>query len=120
MTEPRRTVRRKTYTAETGLVYQYYFVGQRRALREPATEFVFDVSSDRQVRFSVSVFISVDVLARWRTAHRRNLSDAEVYAAAKMRLLRAFDQVEELFRQGRRLDIDTTDLEELLGSLGVE
>ena len=120
MTDQSRTVRLKTYTADTGLVYQYYFVGKRRALRESATEFVFDVSNDRHVRFSVSVFMPDSALAGWRTAHRRVLGDAEVYAAAKMRLLKAFDQVEDLFGQGRRQDVDSGELEALLDDLGVE
>ena len=120
MTEQPRTVRLKTYTAETGLVYQYYFVGKRRALQETAAEFVFDVSSDRQVRFSVSVFIPESALATWRLGHNRNLADAEIYAAAKMRLLRAFDAIEDLFGEGRRLDVDSAGLEDLLKSLGIE
>ena len=48
------TVRRvKTYTAQTGYVYEYYFVGSRAALDgdpfAPSTEFIFDVSSDRKI-----------------------------------------------------------------------
>jgi hypothetical protein len=38
----------KTYTAETGFVYQYYFVGKREALpgaeEGPACEYIFDVT----------------------------------------------------------------------------
>lgn len=120
MSDPPRTARLKTYTAETGVVYQYYFVGKRRALSEAAVEFVFDVSSDTHVRYSVSVFLPDDVIAGWAAAHGRELSDSEIYAAAKMRLLRAFDQVEDLFRQGRRLEVDTSGLGNLLGMLGVE
>src|SRR5438445_251084 len=44
--------RMKTYTAETGYVYQYYFVGKREALPQapeaPAAEYVFDVTPDRK------------------------------------------------------------------------
>ena len=55
------TVRRmKTYTGEPGYVYQYYFVGKRPALpgesEAPASEYVFDVSSDRKTTYAVSVF----------------------------------------------------------------
>lgn len=120
MTEVSRTVRLKTYTAETGLVYQYYFVGKRGALGEAGTEFVFDVSSDRHVRFSVSVIVPDAVLARWSAAHGRDLAEAEVYAGAKMRLLQAFDALEDLFGQGRRLNVDSAGLEVLLSGLGVE
>lgn len=119
------TVRRlKTYTGAQGYVYQYYFVGQRAALPDdpeaPATEFVFDVTSDRKLTFAVSVFLPQGPLGEWNAAHGRPLNDAEQYAAAKMRLFKAFDEVEDVKGQGRRLSIDRGLLEEALGSLGVE
>lgn len=119
------TVRRvKTYTGAQGYVYQYYFVGKREALPEdteaPATEFVFDVTSDRKVTYSVSVFLPRGPLMEWSESHGRALNDAEQYAAVKMRLFRAFDEVEDVKADGRRLRIDTQLLEEALASLGVD
>lgn len=119
------TVRRlKTYTGAQGYVYQYYFVGKRPALADdpeaPATEFVFDVTSDRKVTYAVSVFLPESPLAAWNQAHGRPLNDAEHYAAAKLRLFRAFDELEDVKAKGRRLTIDTPLLEEALASLGVE
>jgi len=120
MTEAPRPARLKTYTAETGLVYQYYFVGKRKALDEPATEFVFDVSSDRKLRFSVSIFVPDTSVTIWGTTHGRPLVDAEIYAAAKMHLTRAFDEIEDLFARGRRVTVEAAGLEEALSTLGVE
>jgi hypothetical protein len=119
------TVRRlKTYTGAQGYVYQYYFVGKRAALAEdpeaPATEFVFDVTSDRKVTYAVSVFLPQATVETWSTAHGRALNDAEQYAAVKMRLFRAFDELEDVKGTGRRLSIDSALLEEALESLGVE
>ncbi len=119
------TVRRlKTYTGSQGYVYQYYFVGQRPALAEdaeaPATEFIFDVTSDRKLTYAVSVFLPDRTRTAWSQSHGRPLNDAEQYAAAKMRLFRAFDELEDVKGQGRRLSIDPGLLEEALGSLGVE
>ena len=119
------TVRRlKTYTGEKGYVYQYYFVGQRQALAEdaeaPATEFIFDVTSDRKLTYAVSVFLPDRTVAAWSQAHGRPLTEAEQYAAAKMRMFRAFDELEDVKAQGRRLTIDPGLLEEALTSLGVE
>jgi hypothetical protein len=119
------TVRRlKTYTGAQGYVYQYYFVGKRPALADdpeaPATEFVFDVTSDRKVTYAVSVFLPESTLAAWNQAHGRPLNDAEQYAAAKLRLFRAFDELEDVKCQGRRLSIDAGLLDEVLRSLGVE
>jgi hypothetical protein len=120
-----RTVRRlKTYAGTQGYVYQYYFVGQRAALADdpeaPAMEFVFDVTSDRKLTYAVSVFLPEKAVAAWAKAHGRPLTEAEQYAAAKLRLFRAFDELEDLKAHGRRLVIDVPVLEESLASLGVE
>lgn len=119
------TVRRlKTYTGAQGYVYQYYFVGKRPALADdpeaPATEFVFDVTSDRKLTYAVSVFLPETALVAWNQAHGRPLNDAEHYAAAKLRLFRAFDDLEDVKGHGRRLRIDVGLLDEVLRSLGVE
>ena len=114
----------KTYAGAQGYVYQYYFVGKRPALGDdpeaPATEFVFDVTSDRKLTYSVSVFLPQGAVDAWRQAHGRPLNDAEQYAAAKLRLFRAFDELEDVKTHGRRLTIDSAGLEEALASLGVE
>ncbi len=120
MTGPLKPVRLKTYTAETGLVYQYYFVGKRKALEGAATEFIFDVSPDRKLRFSVSILMPEESLAQWQVTHGRPLVDAEIYAAAKMQLLRSFDQIDDLLAEGRSLSVGPEALAELLTELGIE
>jgi hypothetical protein len=122
---PEKTVRRlKTYPGAQGYVYQYYFVGQRAALASdaeaPATEFVFDVTSDRKLTYAVSVFLPEKAVMAWAAAHGRPLTEPEKYAAAKLRLFRAFDELEDLKAHNRRLVIDSPSLEEALASLGVE
>ena len=120
-----KTIRRlKTYAGAQGYVYQYYFVGQRPALpndpEAPATEFVFDVTSDRKLTYAVSVFLPEKAVTAWASTHARPLTEAEQYAASKLRLFRAFDELEDLQAQGRRLFIDERLLEESLAKLGVE
>ncbi|HLW84166.1 MAG TPA: hypothetical protein VKR60_03065 [Candidatus Sulfotelmatobacter sp.] len=122
---PDKTVRRlKSYAGAQGYVYQYYFVGKRPALPDdpaaPATEFIFDVTSDRKLTYAISIFLSAEAVTAWSKAHNRPLSDAEQYAAAKLRLFRAFDDLEDVKALGRRLLIDASLLEEALASLGVE
>jgi hypothetical protein len=119
------TIRRlKTYAGTQGYVYQYYFVGKRDALANepeaPATEFVFDVTSDRKLTYAVSIFLPEKSVKAWADAHSRSLTDAEQYAAAKLRLFRAFDEVENVMTEGRRLVIDPAALAESLATLGVE
>jgi hypothetical protein len=120
------TIRRlKTYTGSQGYVYQYYFVGKRPAAgsdahESDAHEYIFDVTSDRKLTYSVSIFLSQQVLLAWAESHGRSLADSEQYAAVKMRLFRGFDELEDMQAQGRRLQIDEQALEESLASLGVE
>lgn len=114
----------KTYAGAQGYVYQYYFVGQRAALASdpeaPATEFVFDVTSDRKLTYAVSIFLPEKSVTAWATTHGRSLTEAEQYAAAKLRLFRAFDELEDMQSSGRRLAIDPAVLEEALSTLGVD
>ena len=119
------TVRRmKTYSGAQGYVYEYYFVGKRAALPDdaeaPATEFIFDVTSDRKLTYAVSVFLPEEPRSDWAQAHGRPLNDAEEYAAVKLRLFRAFDELDDVKTNGRRLRIDSALLEEALASLGVD
>lgn len=114
----------KTYSGAQGYVYEYYFVGKRAALPQdpeaPAAEFIFDVTSDRKLTYSISIFLPQEPLTAWSHSHGRALNDAEQYAAVKMRLFRAFDELEDVKADGRRLRIDSQLLEEALASLGVE
>lgn len=112
--------RMKTYAGEQGYVYQYYFVGKRAAPSGPmATEYIFDVTSDRKTTFAVSVTLPARIVEHWSENHGRALTDAEQYAAVKMRLLQAFDEIENMLADGRQLTVDAEALERLLDSLGV-
>jgi len=117
------TVRRmKTYTGGQGYVYQYYFVGKRAAV-EPgpaATEYIFDVTSDRKVTYAVSVLVETAALQAWADAHGRAPTEAEQYGAAKMRLFRAFDEVEDMMSSGRELRVGLPELDQAFSVLGVE
>ena len=98
------TVRRlKTYTGSQGYVYQYYFVGKRPAAagRPRRMSTSFDVTSDRKLTYAVSIFLAASGRRRAGpnlTAARSR--DSEQYAAVKMRLFRAFDELEEMQAHG--------------------
>ncbi len=115
------TLRRmKTYTGGQGYVYQYYFVGKRAASSgSPANEYIFDVTSDRKTTFAVSVFLSEEALKQWAAGHGRSLTEAEQYGAVKMWLFHAFDTIENMMADGRRLQVTPEILEEVLATLGV-
>ena len=114
----------KNYTGQTGYVYQYYFVGRRAALDDdpeaPATEYIFDVSSDRKTTFAVSVFLQPQALEAWAATRGRSLSEPEQYAAVKLRLMQAFDEIADMLNEGRRLRLGAEQLLALLASIGVE
>jgi hypothetical protein len=113
--------RMKTYAGGQGYVYQYYFVGKRAVPSDPTvTEYIFDVTSDRKTTFAVSVTLPARIVDQWSSHHGRALTDAEQYAAAKMRLLQAFDEVENMLAEGRQLSVDIQTLERLLTTLGVD
>jgi hypothetical protein len=116
--------RMKTYTAESGYVYQYYFVGQREALPpQPAsTEFIFDVTRDRKTTFAFSIFVERAAADAWAAEHGRPLSAPEQYAAAKLRLLRGFEEIGagDLRSLPRQFIVSAENISELLGEIGVE
>jgi len=116
------TLRRmKTYAGGQGYVYQYYFVGRRAAPNDSAvTEYIFDVSSDRKTIFAVTVSLPAKIVQQWSANHDRSLTEAEQYAAVKMRLMRAFDEIENMLADGRQLTVDVESLEQLLTTLGVD
>ncbi|MDR3749781.1 MAG: hypothetical protein P4M04_16815 [Acidobacteriota bacterium] len=119
------SVRRiKTHTGQTGYVYQYYFVGKRPTLagdpEAPSTEYIFDVTSDRKTTFAVSVFLQPAALEAWASSRGRTLSEPEQYAAVKLRLMQAFDEIPDMRNDGRRVRLDAEILPGLLDSIGVD
>jgi hypothetical protein len=114
----------KTYIAQTGYVYRYYFVGQRPALADdpeaPSTEYIFDVSTDRKTTFAVSIFLPAQALEHWAALRGRKLTEPEQYAGVKLRLLQGFDEIADLLRDGRRLRLDGELLTKLLESISVD
>jgi hypothetical protein len=82
--------RLKTYSAQSGYVYQYHYEGCRGV--EDATEYVFNISADRKHWHTTSVLVGETAVRAWEQAHTRELSSTERYAIAKMALFQAFDE----------------------------
>ena len=68
--------------------------------RAPASEYIFDVTSDRKTTFAVSVFLQEEALRGWAGQTRPRLNEAEQYGAVKMRLFQAFDEIEDMIAAG--------------------
>jgi len=113
--------RYKTYAAETGIVYRYFFESRRSVVRPeglgPGSDYIFVLTADQGSPFALRVFVSLKAIAAGHATHARELDPSEQYALAKMRLFRAFDELENLREESLNLVVDDTDVEGLLASL---
>ena len=118
MARPDAVRRVKSYSAETGYVYQYYFYEVNKARRglTPGTEYVYMVSSDRKHVYPVKIFVHHDAAEKWGRAAGRTLSGTEEYAVAKMRLFQALDELNDL-EHASDLIVNDSNLDALLGQL---
>lgn len=107
----------KTYSAQSGYVYQYFYEGQRPL--ETATEFVFTLSHDRKNWHNASVLVSNAALAAWEQRHARELHSNERYAVAKMALFQAFDEREDPERMKEPVRLRPADVEAIIETLGL-
>jgi len=114
--------RRKTYSADSGYVYQYYFLGYRvtRIAGTSATEYVFDVSADRKTSSSVSVFVGDDATGAWERSQNRDLNAIERYAIAKIALFKAFDEREGARQMREAVWVRAAAVKEILQTLGID
>ncbi len=86
---PVKPVRIKTYAAQSGFVYQYYFDGEHDG--GAARHYTFHASSSRAEYLPVVVELPHGVKKQWQFDRKRELSPTECYAVAKMTLFAAFD-----------------------------
>ena len=114
--------RQKTYSGQSGYVYQYYYEGHRSYKRERnnGTEYVFNVSADRKTSIAVSVLVSDTALEDWQSRHGRTLYASERYAIAKMALFQAFDERPDPATMNADVHVRAADVEAILIALGIE
>ncbi len=113
--------RLKTYSAESGYVYQYVYRGYRKApLRDskPSREYVFSVSRDRKTYLPIFVVLADQVISLWCATHQRELSETELYAIAKLSLFEALDQREQVEDLSAPIEIDGDAIDRHLAALG--
>jgi hypothetical protein len=113
--------RMKTYSAQSGYVYQYFYEGHRAytASGDRGTEFVFQLSSDRKTWFGTAVLVSDASIAAWQQAHGRELTSTERYAVAKIALFQAFDERPEPAQLGGEIRVRAADVEGIVETLGL-
>ena len=111
--------RLKTYSAQSGYVYQYYFEGQRPFQRpgDQGTEYVFTISADRKTWHSTSVLVSAAALRAWEEKNGRQLSSAERYAVCKIALFQAFDERTSPEQMATEVRVRAADVDGIIESL---
>jgi hypothetical protein len=116
-----RVRRLKTYSAQSGYVYLYYFEGSHITAHgaDAGREYLFQVSADRKAFLSVPVFVPDLALTAWEEAHHP-LIDAERYAVAKIALFQAFDERPEPALMKQPVLVRRADADAILDSLGLE
>lgn len=109
----------KTYSAQSGYVYQYHYEGFRAA---PANglEYVFAVSADRRTSIPVSVFLPNRATEPWEKEHGRELSGTERYAIAKMSLFQAFDERPDPSMMQQRVEVGPAGAASILSTLNID
>ncbi len=113
--------RLKTYSAQSGYVYQYYYEGHRPLLGKDAigTEYVFSVSADAKQFRTVSVAVTDAALANWESDNLRELSPTERYAVAKMALFQAFDERSNPDQMREAVQVRPADVAGIIQTLGL-
>jgi hypothetical protein len=114
--------RQKTYSGQSGYVYQYYYEGHRpyKRDRDRGGEYVFEVSADRKTSMMVSVLVSDQALEVWERRHGRGLRANERYAIAKMALFQAFDERPDPSTMNADVRVRAADVDAILIQLGIE
>lgn len=111
----------KTYSAQSGYVYQYFYEGQRTfdVAGERGLEFVFQISGDRKTWSDLSVLVSASAIESWEKANTRELSTTERYAIAKIALFQAFDERPGPAQMREHVRVRNADIDGIVESLGL-
>ncbi len=119
MSKPETVRRIKSYSAENGYVYQYQFQDVHSAQSDGAkgNEYIYYVSADRKTMFPVRIFVRRGALDQWTKQTGRVLTGTEEYAAAKMRLFQALDEIPDFATARPELTVDASNLSSLLERL---
>jgi hypothetical protein len=113
--------RLKSYAAQSGYVYQYFYEGQRpfESGGDSGAAYVFTVSADRKTYHPVSVLVGEGALRAWEQAHVRALDSTERYAVSKMALFQAFDERATPALMKREVRVRAADVAAIIEALGL-
>jgi hypothetical protein len=115
-----RLGRQKTYSAESGYVYQYVLSSfkQHRRGGEQVHDYTFGVTGGREPAALVSVLLRASILQQWVARHGRELTASERYAIAKITLKRQLDASETPKSVPAAIAPDVSDIDSISSFLG--
>jgi hypothetical protein len=105
----------KTYSGDSGYVYQYVYRGQRAG--DGGASFVFSVSRGAEQR-QVEISAGTDAIRQWEHADGRTLRPTEIYGIAKLALFQFLDRADAWEQQGP-VRLSVSDIERHLSTLGL-
>jgi hypothetical protein len=110
--------RMKTYSAQSGYIYHYFYEGLRET--DDLLEYCFEISGDRKTWFRTTVKLPRAGLEAWTGSYGRKLRLQEQYAIAKLALFEAFDTriVPDEMRQP--VCVPATGISQLLAKFEIE
>ena len=113
--------RLKSYSAQSGYVYQYFYEGQRPygSGGESGLEYVFTVSADRKTYHPVRVLVGEGAVRAWEEAQARTLASTERYAVSKMALFQAFDERATPLLMKHEVRVRAADMAAIIETLGL-
>ncbi|MGB7761062.1 MAG: hypothetical protein WBL61_14605 [Bryobacteraceae bacterium] len=111
----------KSYAADSGYVYEYFYEGHRRWCDGlgRGVEFEFRVSAGREQWLPAAVVVADRAVQAWEAARARTLSSTERYALAKLALFQAFDQRTAPLATAVDVRVSAADVEAIAERLGL-
>jgi hypothetical protein len=111
--------RLKTYSADSGYVYQYFYEGCRGfgSGAGKGVEYVFSASSDRKRYGPVVVRLGNSAVEAWEQEHSRELSSSERFALVKLALFQAFDERPTPAEMRHEIHVRRADLDSIAETL---
>ena len=110
----------KTYSAQSGYVYQYFYEGHRViSTTDSGLEYVFSISADRKNWHPVSVLLADSAITSWEQSRTRELNSTERYAVVKIALFQAFDDRTAPEQMSHPIHVRFADIEAIVETLGL-
>ena len=109
-------LRRKTYSAASGFVYQYVYRGRETA--SASRPYVFSATRDSSTWQDIRIVFPPSVSEAWEQRHRRTLRETERYAIVKLLLFDRFDCAGG-WNELSNMEVSLGDVESKLDHLGL-